>query len=189
MTAVHALDEDLFIGAENGCNLFCLRRHHDEVGEVKRRWLETVATFHSGEFINRFRKGTLMHYQGGNDLMTEDAIAKPRLLFGTVSGMIGVVASLKPDIYDQLVLLQHNLRQMMKSVGKFDHQAFRDFVNDRRSVESVGFIDGDLVERFLELPADRMLDAVSGSNLKEGKSMSLNVDEVQLMVEDLARMH
>ena len=40
------------------------------------------------------------------------------------------------------------MRKVIKGVGKMDHENWRKFVNDARSEECKGVIDGDLVEMF-----------------------------------------
>ena len=42
---------------------------------------------------------------------------------------------------------------------------WRSFENERKIAESKGFIDGDLVESFLELPSDKMKEVVKGLNV------------------------
>ena len=40
------------------------------------------------------------------------------------------------------------MRKVVKGVGKMDHENWRKFVNDARSEDCKGVIDGDLVEMF-----------------------------------------
>ncbi len=46
---------------------------------------------------------------------------------------------------------QSALRQVVQGVGGLSHEAWRAFANDRRTADAHGFIDGDLIETFLDL--------------------------------------
>lgn len=54
-------------------------------------------------------------------------------------------------IVSLLLKLQDALRKVVRGVGGLDHADFRAFRNERKVSESRGFIDGDLVEAFLDL--------------------------------------
>merc|ERR1712137_1433721 len=82
MTAVEIIDADHFIGAEEFYNLFTLEKN--SASEAKHTFLDTVGTFHVGEFINRFRHGSLCMKS-----MDADCPQISTILFGTVNGSIG----------------------------------------------------------------------------------------------------
>jgi DNA damage-binding protein 1 len=50
-----------------------------------------------------------------------DAPAVPKLLFATVSGAIGVIATLTPERYELLHQLEVNMTKVIKGVGGLDH--------------------------------------------------------------------
>lgn len=59
---------------------------------------------------------------------------------------------------------------------------------------SVGFIDGDLVERFLDLPRDKMELVVKNMKPTQPGGQDVNsnsnlLDEIIKLVEDLSRLH
>ena len=62
---------------------------------------QTVGQFHLGEFVNRFRRGSLVM-----KLPDSEAAKIPTLLFGTINGSIGVVASLPQQQFAFLSRLQ-----------------------------------------------------------------------------------
>jgi hypothetical protein len=64
---------------------------------------------------------------------------------------------------------------------------WRSFTNDRRDEDARGFIDGDLIESFLDLSAEDMDKLVKDVNSKH--AMNLTVSSVIDMVEDVARIH
>lgn len=116
MTAVEVLDEDTYIGAENFLNLFTVRRNTEATTDDERLKLEVCGQFHLGEFVNRFRHGSLVM-----KLAESEDLNVSTLLFGTVSGAIGVIASLPPDFFQFLFNVQEKLTKIISGVGGFDH--------------------------------------------------------------------
>jgi len=72
------------------------------------------------------------------------------------------VTQIPAQFYEFLLELQERLTRVIKPIGKIDHSYWRSFHNDRKQEPSEGFIDGDLIESFLDLPRDLMKEAVSG---------------------------
>jgi len=58
--------------------------------------------------------------------------------------------------------IQNKLNKIIKSVGKIDHEFWRCFQTERKTEPCIGFIDGDLIESFLDLSRDKMEEVVSG---------------------------
>lgn len=79
---------------------------------------------------------------------------------GSVSGYIGLLLQLTPALYQILMALQRSLADHVPSVGKIDHGAWRCFESDSRSDVSCGFVDGDLVESYLDLPRTVQLELI-----------------------------
>ncbi len=73
-------------------------------------------------------------------------------LMGAISGYIGLFLQLSPSLYQLLMSLQLALAKHVPSVGKIDHGTWRSFESDERSDVSRGFVDGDLIETYLDLP-------------------------------------
>ena len=73
-------------------------------------------------------------------------------LMGSVSGYIGLLLQLTAPLYQLLMSLQLALAEYVPSVGKIDHGTWRSFESDGRSDVSCGFVDGDLIETYLDLP-------------------------------------
>ena len=71
---------------------------------------------------------------------------------GGVSGYIGLLLQLTPQLYQLLMSLQLALAAYVPSVGKIDHGTWRSFESDNHSSVSCGFVDGDLIETYLDLP-------------------------------------
>ena len=83
-------------------------------------------------------------------------------LMGSVSGYIGLLLQLTPPLYQLLMSLQLALAEHVPSVGKIDHGTWRSFESDGRSDVSCGFVDGDLIETYLDLPKTVQSDLIKG---------------------------
>ncbi|KAG8190009.1 hypothetical protein JTE90_000108 [Oedothorax gibbosus] len=187
MTAVEVLDDDTVLGAENSYNLFVCQKDSSATTDEDRSHLQEVAYFHLGEMINVFRHGSLvMQHPGESTTPTQGSI-----LFGTVNGAIGLVAQLPEEFYMFLSEVEAKLAKVIKSVGKITHAFYRAFSTERKQEMAYGFIDGDLIESFLDLRRDQMEEVVQGILYDDGSGMKkqVTVDDLVKMVEELTRIH
>jgi DNA damage-binding protein 1 len=84
--------------------------------------------------------------------------------------------------------LQANLSRVIKGIGDLDFNRWRAFSTPERvSDEPFRFVDGDFIERFLELPEDAAEAVVTGAG-KEIDALGVDVDEVRGIVETLKRL-
>jgi DNA damage-binding protein 1 len=60
MTAIEILDDDNFLGAENGLNLFVGQKDSAATTDEERQQMPEVAQFHLGDMVNVFRHGSLV---------------------------------------------------------------------------------------------------------------------------------
>ena len=99
------------------------------------------------------------------------------------------VASLPQEEFVFFTKLQDRLRGsaarpgVIKGVGGLLHSEWRSFQNDRKNVEAHNFVDGDLIEAFLELPADKMQEVA------DSMEPPVSVEELSKRVRDLERLH
>ena len=176
MTAVEMLDDEVYVGAENGYNLFTVRKNSDAATDDERARLEVVGEYHLGEFVNRFRHGSLVMR------LPDSEIGQiPTVIFGTINGVIGIIASLPHDQYVFLEKLQSTLVKYIKGVGNLSHEQWRSFHNDKKTAEARNFLDGDLIESFLDLSRSKMEEV--------SKAMGVPVEELSKRVEELTRLH
>ncbi|KAK6917109.1 Cleavage/polyadenylation specificity factor, A subunit, C-terminal [Dillenia turbinata] len=176
MSAVEILDDDIYLGAEHTFNLFTVRKNSEGATDEERGRLEVVGEYHLGEFVNRFRHGSLVMR-----LPDSDVGQIPTVIFGTVNGVIGIIASLPQEQYTFFEKLQANLRKVIKGVGGLSHEQWRSFNNEKKTVDAKNFLDGDLIESFLDLNRNRMDDI--------SKVMGVSVEELCKRVEELTRLH
>eukprot|EP00252_Welwitschia_mirabilis_P019638 TRINITY_DN4603_c0_g1_i1.p1 TRINITY_DN4603_c0_g1~~TRINITY_DN4603_c0_g1_i1.p1 ORF type:complete len:1092 (+),score=216.35 TRINITY_DN4603_c0_g1_i1:257-3532(+) len=176
MSAVEFLDDDIYIGAENNYNLFTLRKNSDAATDEERGKLEIVGEYHLGEFVNTFRHGSLVMR-----LPDSESSQIPTVIFGTINGSIGVIASLPQDQYQFLEKLQSRLVKVIKGVGGLSHENWRSFNNERKTSEARNFLDGDLIESFLDLNRNKMEEIAL--------DIGISVEELCKRVEEMTRLH
>jgi len=185
-TAVEIIDDERFLGAESGNNLFICQRDSGANTEEDRMRMSEVGQIHLGEMVNVFRHGSLvMEHLGDNTVPHSDSI-----LLGTTLGSIRLLTRLPQDLFDTLSELQRRLAKKIKSVGRIEHSYYRRFVSDKKSEQSHGFIDGDLIETFLELDRNTLEELCIGLTKEiNGEKIPLELDDVMKIVEDLSRIH
>ncbi|XP_037946592.1 DNA damage-binding protein 1 isoform X2 [Teleopsis dalmanni] len=186
MRAVEILDDDTFLGSETHGNLFVCQKDSAATTDEERQLLPEVARFHLGDIVNVFRHGSLvMQNVGERTTPTTGCV-----LYGTVNGAIGIVTQIPVDFYDFLHSLEERLCSVIKSLGSIEHSFFRSFHTQLKTEPSEGFIDGVLIESFLDLTREQMKTAVTGLELTvNGERKLAEVEDVIKIVEDLTRMH
>lgn len=177
MTEVEILDDDTFLGSDHLYNLFVCQRDNKAGNDQDRQQMQRVGLFHNGDFLNAFHTGSLV-VQHPSECSVD---VKRTTLFGTVEGVIGLILTVDEVLFKKLESIQNSLSKIIKSIGKIDHKDWRAFQGTRSSQPAVGFIDGDLVETFLDLSRSRM-DQVA-------QDTEIPVDELIKLIEELSRLH
>ena len=99
-----------------------------------------------------------------------------------VDGSIYLFALIAPKKQDLLMRLQAQLAEAIDSPGKMPFNGYRAFRNTvRQADEPFRFVDGELVERFLDCSEAKQDEVVA--------ALGASVDEVRTMVEGLKRLH
>lgn len=93
------------------------------------------------------------------------------VLYGTVMGAIGIVTQIPQDFYEFLHSLEDRLTNVIKSVGKVDHSYYRSYQTTQKTEPCEGFIDGDLIESFLDLSREKMKECVMGLEVSTIKNI------------------
>jgi DNA damage-binding protein 1 len=82
---------------------------------------------------------------------------------------------------------------VIKGIGGLVHSEWRQFANDRAVHDSKCFIDGDLIESFLDMPAAKQAEVVALINEESAMKMTdeepITVEAVLKCVEELNRLH
>ncbi|CAK1553322.1 unnamed protein product [Leptosia nina] len=186
MTAIEILDDDTFLGAENSSNLFVCQKDSAATTDEERQQMGYMGQFHLGDMVNVMRLGSLV----GQHADTAAPVQNPATL-ATVNGAICLVVQLSQELYDFLHQLEERLTHTIKSVGKIPHAFWRSFNTDIKTEPAEGFIDGDLIESFLDLSREKQQEIVQmGLQIDDGGIMrKATVDDLIKIVEDLTRIH
>lgn len=177
MTDIEILDDETFLGAEHQFNIFVSKRDSKASSEQERAVLNPVGLFHLGDAINVFHPGSLV-VQHPSESSIE---VNKATLFGTIEGVIGLILTIDEELYKKLDAVQTSLVKVVKSLGKIDHVEWRSFHSNKSSQQAMGFIDGDLVETFLDLSRDKMEFIAKETNIP--------TDELVRIVEEFSRLH
>jgi len=97
---------------------------------------------------------------------------------------------LPQTFYNFLLEVQNRLSKVIKSVGKIQHSFWRSFHTEMKRDASTGFIDGDLLESFLDLSRDKMAEVLQGLQIDDGDmKREATVDDLIKTIEELTRIH
>lgn len=176
--AMEMLDDDVYVVAEHSKHLYTYQRNSYATTDAERGRLERVGQFHLGSRVNRIQHGSLVMQMAENE-----GPATKTLIFGTTDGMLGVIASIKPDAYNFFLELQNAMAVLIPGIGGLGHADWREMVleNPPRTAPAKNFLDGDLIERFLDLNMAQMT--------KVSSMVNVSVDELVQRVEEMQRLH
>lgn len=156
-------------------------------------------------------------------------LPRPRFIFGAISGAIGVLISLPQPLFSFLVRVQIAMAAVIEPVGTLSHAVYRGFRTKTKMPEVManmssssdrrtkGFIDGDLLELFLDLNRpiqEQVVALLNGASLDTGGRIvgssrvmtteivagtakhpsgssegEATIEEVLKTIEDLSRLH
>ncbi|PWN51805.1 hypothetical protein IE53DRAFT_313283 [Violaceomyces palustris] len=114
----------------------------------------------------------------------------PRIVFGTASGSIGIIAHVPASSGRLLSKLERNMEDLMdrESIGGIKCQEWRTLRTDHRVQAPVGFLDGDLLQHFVTgLDRSRKSFVVEGCG-NEAKRIDCSVEEVDGLLEALGQL-
>jgi DNA damage-binding protein 1 len=241
-TAIEMLTQDVYLGAENWGNLFCLRRNKAASSEEVRFRLDSIGEFNMGELCNKFMRGSLVMPVSNSSNSSSAGASRRQLrrstspqkskegnksspkatrtirpavvigsqtLFGTADGTLGVVLGLDNRTAAFFTCLEKAMARVIRPVGDFHHGVFRSCKTERRVHPAHGFVDGDLIETFVDLDQSLMEAVVNEMNRDGGweiddvmlrsendqdmddedVSEELTVDDVLSMVEEMSMLH
>jgi len=182
-TAVALVDENTYLEADAEGNLMVLSQ--DVTSEMKedRRRLRITSEMLLGEMVNRIRP--IVNSKPSSD---GTALVTPRAFLATVEGSIYLFATIAAAMQNLLMELQRAIAKYVQSPGDVPFMKYRAFRSTvREEEEPMRFVDGELVERFLDMSESVQEDIVKEMQVggMEGK---LDVEELKGMVERLRRL-
>ncbi len=90
-----------------------------------------------------------------------DIVISSQTLYGTIDSTIGSILGLCGKTYAFLATLQRAMDAIVKPVGDLSHAHYRAWRWDKTRHGACGFVDGDWIEKFLDLDCPTM-DRVIG---------------------------
>ncbi|KAI9344372.1 CPSF A subunit region-domain-containing protein [Obelidium mucronatum] len=181
-SGVHAISQDLVVVGELENNLYTLRRQKEVQLEEEKKRLELAGVYHLGDLVSQIRKGSLATNTGSENV---NPMRDASMLYSTTNGQFGSIIPLDADKFKVLNGVQANLAKHMTPFGNFDHTEWRTFVTDRRRVESMGYIDGDFVQQFTQLPEEEMLSVFNGDKNGGVKVEAEGLEDVLALLEEV----
>ncbi|KAF5022284.1 hypothetical protein F66182_5661 [Fusarium sp. NRRL 66182] len=173
-TAVCHVEGERWLEADSQGNLVVLQRNVDAPTEQDRSRLEVTSEMSIGEQINRIRK---LHVP-----TAENSIVHPRAFLASAEGSLYLYGDIAPQYQDLLMTFQSKMEEYIRAPGNIDFKLWRSFRNENR--ESDGpyrFIDGEMVERFLDMDEGKQELVCEG--------LGPSVEDMRNLIEELRRMH
>lgn len=181
-TAVAHVGDETWLEADAEGNLMVLRQNVAGVTADDKRRLEVESEIRMGEMVNRIRS-----FEVEIDSKNPAPVV-PKAFMGTVEGSIYLFGLIAPSHRDLLMRLQAALAPLVQSLGNVSFNAYRAFKNQvREAEEPFRFVDGELIEAFLDLRNGLQEEIVEGLG-EVGKAKG-GVEGVREMVEALRRLH
>ena len=177
-TAIANVAENTYLESDAEGNLVVLQHDVNGFSDEDRRRLRVTSDLHLGEMVNRIRRIDVTP--------TPNAIVIPRAFLATVEGSIYLFALIAPGKQDLLIRLQGKMAEVVKSPGGVPFAKFRGFRTQVRDMGEEGpgrFVDGELIERFLDCSEDVQREVIK--DLPGG----MGVEEVRGLIEGLRRIH
>ena len=182
-TAVAHVGEDTWLEADAEGNLMVLHQNIGGVTDDDRRRLEVTSEMRLGEMVNRIRSFEISE----TDSRTPAPVT-PKAFMGTVEGSIYLFGLIAPTHRDLLMRLQGSLATMVSSLGDVPFNSYRGFRNQvREAEEPYRFVDGELIEGFLDLKEELQESVVRG--LGEVAAKAGGSEGIRELVEGLRRLH
>ncbi|KAL8753229.1 MAG: hypothetical protein Q9199_005198 [Rusavskia elegans] len=175
-TAVAYIDEHTWLESDAEGNLMVLKQNVGGITPDDKRILHTISEIRLGEMVNKIQRVEVDE--------SGSAVVLPRAFMGTVDGSVYLFARIAPSKQDLLMRLQQAIAARVQSPGNVPFNTYRAFKNSvRESEEPFRFVDGELIEKFLDCPSNLQ------ESICEEVGVQADVEEMRAMVEELRRIH
>ncbi|KAF0992065.1 hypothetical protein HZS_3878, partial [Henneguya salminicola] len=157
LTAIEIIDKNNFLYSNmDGC-LF-IGSKPSNIDEDSRGLYNLCVTlcFNLDQQVNVFKRGSLLC----NISQDKNIRNKHSILFGCVSGMIGVVLDVPSPWNKTLEYIQTKILATLDNIGDIDYLNWRNYFSQRYNCKQI-LIDGDLLEGFLHLHMSRFKEIIA----------------------------
>ncbi|KAB8627263.1 hypothetical protein FH972_026096 [Carpinus fangiana] len=162
-----------FLEADAEGNLLVLQQDIEGVTADDRRRLKVVSELCLGTIVNRIRPAWAPSLP--------DAAVCPRAFLGTVEGGMYLYGAIAHDKVNLLISLQEQMAEYVTGPGLVPFNPFRAYKSQvREALQPVRFVDGELVEQFLDIDSDLQTTIC--------KPLGLPAEDVRNIVEGLRRL-
>ncbi|KAI5118862.1 hypothetical protein M0805_005306 [Coniferiporia weirii] len=179
---IELVDGQSIIGANTDNNLFSFNFQH----ENDKMLLERDGLYNIDETVNKIIPGYF-------DKTGKKPGFRPMLLLFTTTGRIAVIIDVDEGLSRHLSCLERNMADVIQGPGNAEHALWRAPSNSRgrsdSQAASVGFLDGDLLERFLDFPASssEAIRIMAGKN--EAERLTMSYKQLRSALESLRSTH
>ncbi|EIN12704.1 hypothetical protein PUNSTDRAFT_97523 [Punctularia strigosozonata HHB-11173 SS5] len=180
--AIESTGPDSVIGADGEFNLFTFK-----LSEGK---LERDGSYHLGEQVNKFVPGGLL---AADPAHTTQTTCKPIQTLFTSSGRIAIVIDvLDPEVSLHLTNLHRNMSKVITGLTGIQNETWRSPATSRGRTDaetSRGFLDGDFLEAFLDVPrtSPSLAEILEGENVAE--RLTLGYERYHQLLESVQALH
>ena len=191
----------LYISDIDG-NIVTLEKNNQPKSDQEKFRFERRAYFNLGERINSLVMTNIKNYKlfllssendkydiiNDNENYFENNNNEEELkvtYFGTLEGSVGIIVSLNKEVFDFLKALQNLIIKKMHNNGNFNYQKWRSFKDGFSLKTSKGFIEGQIIEDFLNFDESYKNNLLSELNYPWNKSFN----DVINIIETLAKCH
>jgi DNA damage-binding protein 1 len=198
-SSVSAIGENEWVSADVEGNLIIVERNVNGATDDDRKRLEVTSELRLGEMVNsivpvRMPKETMLptrvrgssinsHANAAADV-ANGPLVTPKAFLATVEGGVYMLGTINAEHQDLLMRLQQAVSARTRGLGYMPWAKYRAFKSEvREADEPFRFVDGELVESFLDFPPDEM-DEVVGE-----LGAGLDLEKVKATVEALKRLH
>ena len=135
-------------------NIVSLKKNNKAIKENDEIKLERIAYYNYGERINsmivtKIKNKDLFKLSYNNDNDINKNYEVKIIFFSTLEGSIGQIIQINEEIFDFLKALQSLLIKNQPNYGGFNYNKYKNYNNGIINMESKGFIEGDIFEKFL----------------------------------------
>ena len=181
--------DSLYITDIDG-NIITLYKELNPKNDQEKFKLERTAFFNFGERINclvstSIKNDKLYEISNENNNIDLNDNEVKITFFGTIEGSLGIIIQLNKEIYDFLRKLQDLIIKNKVNNGNFSYKKWRSYKNERMIKESQGFVEGDILDDFLNFEEQYKKSLINELNYPWKKTFN----EVIKIIETLAKLH